>query len=163
MFILHPLYHQCLTQFLCLFDLLFYWIIWSLFVLLAIIISVIEIYHVHFQVGPLRCWPGGLCLSRSIGDMDVGECIIPVPHVKQVKVCSLHHIFLFYFQMFLFGRMEGGGPWGTLEGIGRSLRTMTIRRIPSRSCLMVCMIGPGYPRSLISIVMFRLLTANPLA
>jgi hypothetical protein len=44
----------------------------------------------HFQVGPLRCWPGGLCLSRSIGDFDVGECIIPVPHVKQVKVCSSH-------------------------------------------------------------------------
>jgi len=41
-----------------------------------------------FQVGPLRCWPGGLCLSRSIGDLDVGECIIAVPHVKQVKVCS---------------------------------------------------------------------------
>ena len=39
-----------------------------------------------FQVGPLRCWPGGLCLSRSIGDTDVGEFIVPVPHVKQVKV-----------------------------------------------------------------------------
>lgn len=38
------------------------------------------------QVGPLRCWPGGLCLSRSIGDTDVGEFIVPVPHVKQVKV-----------------------------------------------------------------------------
>ncbi|MCH86195.1 putative protein phosphatase 2C 12-like, partial [Trifolium medium] len=37
------------------------------------------------EVGPLRCWPGGLCLSRSIGDMDVGEFIVPVPHVKQVK------------------------------------------------------------------------------
>lgn len=38
------------------------------------------------QIGPLRCWPGGLCLSRSIGDIDVGEFIVPVPHVKQVKV-----------------------------------------------------------------------------
>ncbi|KAK9139264.1 hypothetical protein Scep_008945 [Stephania cephalantha] len=37
-------------------------------------------------VGPLRCWPGGLCLSRSIGDMDVGEYIVPIPHVKQVKL-----------------------------------------------------------------------------
>uniref|UniRef100_A0A453I9F5 Uncharacterized protein n=1 Tax=Aegilops tauschii subsp. strangulata TaxID=200361 RepID=A0A453I9F5_AEGTS len=35
---------------------------------------------------PLRCWPGGLCLSRSIGDTDVGEFIVPIPHVKQVKV-----------------------------------------------------------------------------
>ncbi|XP_020594257.1 probable protein phosphatase 2C 3, partial [Phalaenopsis equestris] len=37
------------------------------------------------EIGPLRCWPGGLCLSRSIGDMDVGEFIVPIPHVKQVK------------------------------------------------------------------------------
>ncbi|RVW99962.1 putative protein phosphatase 2C 12 [Vitis vinifera] len=38
------------------------------------------------EIGPLRCWPGGLCLSRSIGDMDVGEFIVPVPYVKQVKI-----------------------------------------------------------------------------
>lgn len=40
------------------------------------------------QIGPLRCWPGGLCLSRSIGDLDVGEYIVPVPYVKQVKLSS---------------------------------------------------------------------------
>uniref|UniRef100_A0A7N1A0T8 protein-serine/threonine phosphatase n=1 Tax=Kalanchoe fedtschenkoi TaxID=63787 RepID=A0A7N1A0T8_KALFE len=40
------------------------------------------------EIGPLRCWPGGLCLSRSIGDMDVGEFIVPVPYVKQVKLPS---------------------------------------------------------------------------
>ncbi|XP_047086579.1 probable protein phosphatase 2C 33 [Lolium rigidum] len=40
------------------------------------------------QVGPLRCWPGGLCLSRSIGDTDVGEFIVPIPHVKQVKLSN---------------------------------------------------------------------------
>jgi len=34
------------------------------------------------EVGPLRCWPGGLCLFRSIGDMDVGEFIVPIPYVK---------------------------------------------------------------------------------
>ncbi|KAL6521952.1 hypothetical protein OROMI_031829 [Orobanche minor] len=39
-------------------------------------------------IGPLRCWPGGLCLSRSIGDMDVGEFIVPIPFVKQVKLSS---------------------------------------------------------------------------
>ncbi|XP_078154921.1 putative protein phosphatase 2C 12 [Carex rostrata] len=39
-------------------------------------------------IGPLRCWPGGLCLSRSIGDLDVGEYIVPVPHVKQVKLSN---------------------------------------------------------------------------
>ncbi|XP_016458668.2 putative protein phosphatase 2C 15 isoform X2 [Nicotiana tabacum] len=40
------------------------------------------------EVGPLRCWPGGLCLSRSIGDMDVGEFIVPIPYVKQVKLST---------------------------------------------------------------------------
>lgn len=40
------------------------------------------------EVGPLRCWPGGLCLSRSIGDMDVGEFIVPIPYVKQVKLSN---------------------------------------------------------------------------
>ncbi|KAH7516477.1 hypothetical protein FEM48_Zijuj10G0139300 [Ziziphus jujuba var. spinosa] len=40
------------------------------------------------EIGPLRCWPGGLCLSRSIGDMDVGEYIVPIPYVKQVKLSN---------------------------------------------------------------------------
>ncbi|XVF84769.1 hypothetical protein PTKIN_Ptkin17bG0065300 [Pterospermum kingtungense] len=40
------------------------------------------------QIGPLRCWPGGLCLSRSIGDLDVGEFIVPIPYVKQVKLSN---------------------------------------------------------------------------
>ncbi|KAG0449053.1 hypothetical protein HPP92_027505 [Vanilla planifolia] len=43
---------------------------------------------IGIEVGPLRCWPGGLCLSRSIGDMDVGEFIVPIPHVKQVKLSN---------------------------------------------------------------------------
>jgi serine/threonine protein phosphatase PrpC len=40
------------------------------------------------EIGPLRCWPGGLCLSRSIRDMDVGKFIVPIPHVKQVKLSN---------------------------------------------------------------------------
>ncbi|KAH9611923.1 hypothetical protein KSS87_014541 [Heliosperma pusillum] len=40
------------------------------------------------EIGPLRCWPGGLCLSRSVGDRDVGEFIVPVPYVKQVRLSS---------------------------------------------------------------------------
>lgn len=40
------------------------------------------------EIGPLRCWPGGLCLSRSIGDMDVGEFVVPIPHVKQIKLSN---------------------------------------------------------------------------
>ena len=35
-------------------------------------------------VGPLRIWPGGLCLSRAIGDFDVGDSVLPFPHIKQV-------------------------------------------------------------------------------
>ncbi|KAF6260285.1 phosphatase 2C-like domain-containing protein [Scenedesmus sp. NREL 46B-D3] len=35
-------------------------------------------------VGPLRMWPGGLCVSRSIGDLDAGPLIVPLPHVRQV-------------------------------------------------------------------------------
>ena len=34
--------------------------------------------------GPLRVWPGGLCLSRALGDFDVGPAVIPLPHVFQV-------------------------------------------------------------------------------
>ena len=36
-------------------------------------------------VGPLRIWPGGLCLSRAIGDFDVGDSVIPFPHVMQAS------------------------------------------------------------------------------
>lgn len=38
------------------------------------------------QLGPLRSWPGGVCVSRSIGDVDCGPLITPLPHVKQVRV-----------------------------------------------------------------------------
>lgn len=38
------------------------------------------------EAGPLRAWPGGICLSRTIGDLDAGEYIVPVPHVKQIRV-----------------------------------------------------------------------------
>ncbi|KAF7808857.1 putative protein phosphatase 2C 15 [Senna tora] len=47
-----------------------------------------EVFLMSLQIGPLRCWPGGLCLSRSIGDMDVGEFIVPIPYVKQVKLSN---------------------------------------------------------------------------
>lgn len=36
--------------------------------------------------GPLRSWPGGLCVSRSIGDVDCGPYISPLPHVRQLVV-----------------------------------------------------------------------------
>jgi len=37
-------------------------------------------------VGPMRVWPGGLALSRAIGDADVGKCIVAAPFVKQVRL-----------------------------------------------------------------------------
>ncbi|XP_024381184.1 probable protein phosphatase 2C 12 [Physcomitrium patens] len=38
------------------------------------------------EIGPIRVWPCGPCLSRSIGDLDVGDYIVAVPHVKQIKL-----------------------------------------------------------------------------
>eukprot|EP00899_Mesostigma_viride_P007701 jgi/Mesvir1/16932/Mv15791-RA.1 len=38
------------------------------------------------EVGPLRAWPGGLCLSRAIGDSDVGPFINCLPEVKQLRI-----------------------------------------------------------------------------
>ena len=38
--------------------------------------------------GPLRAWPGGLCVSRAIGDIDVGSCILAHPHIVQLEVPS---------------------------------------------------------------------------
>ena len=35
-------------------------------------------------LGPLRMWPGALCVSRSIGDPEAGPEVIPLPHIKQV-------------------------------------------------------------------------------
>ena len=37
--------------------------------------------------GPLRVWPGGLAMSRSLGDLVCDPHIVPVPHIRQV----LHH------------------------------------------------------------------------
>lgn len=37
-------------------------------------------------VGPLRLWPGGLCLSRAIGDFDVGDSVLCLPYISQVLV-----------------------------------------------------------------------------
>lgn len=36
--------------------------------------------------GPLRVWPGGLCLSRGIGDFDIGPPVIACPHIYQVRI-----------------------------------------------------------------------------
>lgn len=35
--------------------------------------------------GPLRLWPGGLCLSRAIGDFDVGDSVLCLPYISQAR------------------------------------------------------------------------------
>ena len=35
-------------------------------------------------LGPVRIWPGALCVSRSIGDVEAGPHVVPCPHIKQV-------------------------------------------------------------------------------
>jgi serine/threonine protein phosphatase PrpC len=35
-------------------------------------------------VGPVRIWPGGLCVGRSIGDADAGPAVVPLPSIQQI-------------------------------------------------------------------------------
>ncbi|CAD7703365.1 unnamed protein product, partial [Ostreobium quekettii] len=37
-------------------------------------------------LGPVRCWPGGLKVSRSIGDVEAGEHVLPCPHICQITL-----------------------------------------------------------------------------
>lgn len=37
-------------------------------------------------IGPLRAWPGGIAMSRSLGDVDCGRHVLPVPHIRQVVI-----------------------------------------------------------------------------
>lgn len=41
--------------------------------------------------GPLRVWPGGLCLSRALGDFDVGAIVLAIPHIMQVRNMTIPH------------------------------------------------------------------------
>lgn len=35
-------------------------------------------------LGPLRVWPGGIAISRSLGDFECSQHVIPSPHITQV-------------------------------------------------------------------------------
>ncbi|GMH43107.1 hypothetical protein BSKO_11029 [Bryopsis sp. KO-2023] len=37
-------------------------------------------------IGPLRAWPGGVAVSRSLGDFDCCNHVIPIPNIRQVIV-----------------------------------------------------------------------------
>ncbi|ESR61662.1 hypothetical protein CICLE_v10018105mg [Citrus x clementina] len=88
------------------------------------------------EIGPLRCWPGALCLSRSIGDMDVGEFMVPISHVKQLSNAV--------------GRLiiASDGIWDTLSSemaakiqvVKEALRTRGLKH--DKTCIFVDIIPP---------------------
>ncbi|KAK7361025.1 hypothetical protein VNO77_03049 [Canavalia gladiata] len=50
------------------------------------------------EIGPFDVGRGGLCLSRSIGDMDVGEFIVPMPY--QMLVRGLYLLLMAYGMLY---------------------------------------------------------------
>lgn len=42
-------------------------------------------------LGPVRAWPGGLAVSRSIGDADVSPQVVCFPYIKQVHPCGCYY------------------------------------------------------------------------
>jgi len=40
----------------------------------------------HVPAGPLRMWPGGLAIARSLGDADCGDAVLPQPSINVVEV-----------------------------------------------------------------------------
>ena len=69
-------------------------------------------------VGPLRMWPGGLCVGRSIGDMDAGPLVVPLPHVRQVMslprgLCCIV-VVVWFCCCLSYGGRGRGGPDGSL-------------------------------------------------
>lgn len=56
-------------------------------------------------VGPLRLWPGGLCVSRSVGDLDAGPEVVPLPHIRQVRSAGIRVCVCVMF------RGGGGDKW----------------------------------------------------
>ncbi|KAF6264430.1 phosphatase 2C-like domain-containing protein [Scenedesmus sp. NREL 46B-D3] len=55
--------------------------------------------------GPLRLWPGGLHMSRAIGDSDCGQLVIPHPYIQQVWLPSRPSRLI----------MANGGMWDVFE------------------------------------------------
>lgn len=54
------------------------------------------------EIGPLRVWPCGLAVSRSIGDQDCGTAVIASPHIKQVEITYSTKGVYVLFLRFLF-------------------------------------------------------------
>ena len=76
-------------------------------------------------LGPLRVWPGGLCISRAIGDFDVGPSIVPFGHITQTLIPSKG------------GRILIGsdGVWDAFhkkKKVGAMTRTWPLDSVPSK-------------------------------
>lgn len=37
-------------------------------------------------IGPVRLWPGGIMVSRAVGDRDVGDILLPNPSIRQIRL-----------------------------------------------------------------------------
>lgn len=53
-------------------------------------------------IGPMRVWPCGLAVSRSVGDYDCGCEVTAAPFVRQVRLIVFQPI----IQVFLVGMLE---------------------------------------------------------
>lgn len=73
-------------------------------------------------VGPMRVWPCGLAVSRSIGDYDCGCEITAAPHVRQVEVPMSGARMI----------MASDGLWDHVTGrrAMRAARKLTLRECP---------------------------------
>lgn len=87
-------------------------------------------------VGPMRVWPCGLAVSRSIGDYDCGCEITAAPHVRQVEVPMSGARMI----------MASDGLWDHVTGrrAMRAARKMTLRECPKELIeLAECRSGEG--------------------
>lgn len=75
-------------------------------------------------VGPLRVWPGGVAVSRSLGDFECGSYVLCVPHIRQIIIpptgCRLF--------------LASDGLWDYFSGMRacRVARSSTLSKVPRR-------------------------------
>jgi serine/threonine protein phosphatase PrpC len=94
-------------------------------------------------VGPLRAWPGGLAMGRSLGDRDCGEWLSPEPSITRtsmpaeggrVVVCSDGVWDAVSMQAVARLVREGGSPAATAEKVvAKAIRAPVPARFPMRA------------------------------
>ena len=97
-------------------------------------------------VGPLRGWPGGLAMGRSLGDRDCGEWLSPEPSITRtsmpaeggrVVVCSDGVWDAVSMQAVARLVREGGSPAATAEKVvAKAIRAPVPARLPHARCHM---------------------------